>query len=61
MKLSKAMQIKQVQRDQVMTNEEIAKALDMTPCQVRYLIASGMQKLRLKAMARNLRFEDYFE
>jgi len=61
MKLSKGENVREVQKDSVMTNQEIAEELGLTICQVRYICQQAMLKLRLKAIARNMQFEDYFE
>jgi len=60
-KLSKGENVREVQKDSIMTNQQIADELGITVCQVRYLMQQGMRKLRLKAMARDMQFEDYFE
>ena len=60
-KLSRGKNTREIQRDAVMTNQEIAEELGITVSQVRYLMQNGMRKLKMKAMARGMRFEEYFE
>lgn len=60
-KLSKGENVREVQKDSVMTNQEIADELGITVCQVRYLMQEAMRKLRMKAIARGMKFEEYFE
>lgn len=60
-KLTKEEYIQQIQKDSVMTVPEIAEKLGITEPQVRYLLKSAMQKLRLKCIAKKIKYKDCFD
>lgn len=60
-KLTKEEYIKLIQQDSIMTVKEISKELQITESQVRHAMYSGMTKLRLKCIAKEIKHKDCFD